>query len=272
MKHNLITGLCVFGFALAAQAQAPLFYEPFDYPDGALTNVAAGTWLWHSGSGNTYTLNAVNQQAFLRQPDLTGGGDDYNRLLGASFDPATDNTTKLYAGFFVNFSALPYNTGTSDSGSYFAHFKSSAANEFYARVGANTSGAAPGTLRLAIQNENFNNAGTIEYPMDLNLGQTYFVVMSLDLATDQSSLWVNPVDESSAFVTATDAFSFSGQINAFALRQGVSGNSPNQGAYGILTLDDLRVGTSWASIVPEPTSAGILVIGGLVGLLARRKR
>jgi hypothetical protein len=127
---------------------------------------------------------------------------------------------------------------------------------------------------LAIQNENFNNAGTIEHPTDLSLGQTYWVVMALDLATDRSSLWVNPVDESSLSVTATDAFSFAagGQINAFALRQGVSGSSPNQGAFGTLTLDDLRVGTSWASVVPEPSSAGILLVGGLLGVLARRKR
>lgn len=269
MKQIIVfAGVAVF--SVASQAQQ-LFYEPFSYLDGALTNVAAGTWNWHSGSGGALTLNVVSGQAFIDQGDTSSGRDDYNRLLGTTFDPATDNTTKLYAGFSVRFTALPVNAGTSINGSYFAHFKSSAPNEFYSRIGA-SAGVTANTLRVAVGNESgFSSAAPTYFAQDLNLNTTYLVVARLDLATDQTTLWIDPLSESSTSVTATDGITYSvGAINAYALRQGTSGSSPNFGAPGDLYIDSLRVGTSFASVIPEPSSIALLVLGGL--LLLRRRQ
>ncbi len=249
-----------------------LLNEPFDYANGRLADLSAGAWVNHSG---TTPLEVVGGTAFINQGDTTGGREDVNRALSVSFDPATDNTSKLYAGFTVNFSAPPVNNGTATAGSYFAHFKSTAANEFYARVGANAEGAAPGTFRLALANESWNSAATVEYPQDLVLGVSYNVVVRLDLATDQATLWVNPVNESSLSVTSTDTISYAaGSIASYALRQGTTGTSPNDGGPGGLGLDNLVVATTFAEaqVIPEPSTWAMLVLGGLAfGWTLRRR-
>ncbi|MFT3785803.1 MAG: hypothetical protein QM770_06500 [Tepidisphaeraceae bacterium] len=253
-------GVVSFGFAASSQG-ALLLSDSFSYPDGPIPS----PWAIHSGTNSgTTALNIASGKAVINQGDTHGSGADANSALSSSFDPSTDNTSVIYAGFTVNFSALPVN-GDSD-GSYFAHLKSSAANEFYARIGANTNGAAAGKLRLTIADEVWNVAGTIEHPTDLDLNTTYQVVMKFDLSTDRATLWVNPATEASTSVTATDAPSYAaGTINAFALRQGTSGT----GAPGILTVDDLKVATTFAEVVPEP--ATLCGLAGLSTLVLRRK-
>ncbi len=277
MRTSLIplVGLAVAAGPVCADV---LMWEDFDYPNGQLSQVATNIWVTHSGG--TRPLNVSSAAAVINQADMSGGGEDVTRLLSASFDPSTDNTTKLYAAFLVNFSSLPVNTGTYTAGSYFAHFRSDVLNEYYARVGANLEGAAPGMFRLAIANETWTSAASVEYPLDLALGQTYEVVVRLDLATDQTTLWVTPytvggtpLTEADPGVTATDAFTYSGLINAFALRQGTSGLSPNMGAPGLFTLDHLRVATTFdeLQVIPEPSPAALLALGGLAWLAWRRR-
>jgi hypothetical protein len=244
-----------------------LLLDAFSYPDGPLSTASGGAWTTHSGTDSGATaLNVSSGTVLIVQHDTSGSRADDNRLYtgGPTIDPSADNTTKIYSSFTISSSGLPVN-GDSD-GSYFAHLKSSAANEFYGRIGANTNGAAPGTYRLAIANESWNVANTVEFPLDLNLNTTYTVISRLDLATDQATLWVNPVSEASLGVTATDALTYStGAINAYALRQGTSGT----GAPGDFAVDNLRVGTSFADVVPEPSGLALL---GATGLLLRRRR
>ena len=262
---------------LASLALAPLTVHPetllqeaFAYPDGRLADVSGGLWTVQSG---TLPLNVFGGLARLEQADATGGREDVNRFLARSFDPVADNVTRLYAGFTVNLSALPYEGGSSTAGSYFAHFKASAANQFYARVGANREGAAPGAYRLAVANADWTSATSLEYPADLQPGITYDVVLRLDLGTDTSTLWINPVDEFSPNVTATDPIKYSGTLNAFALRQGTTGSSPNLGGPGAVAVGNLRVATAFPEVqaVPEPAAATLLLLGG-AGLLMRRRR
>jgi len=262
----LLCAVVVAALTSAAHADV-LLLDGFSYPDGPITTVSGGAWTAHSGTDSGATaMNVSAGMVLINQDDVTAGRADVNRLYngGTTVAPATDNTTKIYSSFTISSSSLPIN-GDSD-GSYFAHIKSSAANEFYGRIGANTNGAAPGTFRFAIANESWNVANTVEFPQDLSLNTTYTVVSRLDLATDQTTLWVNPVSEASLSVTATDALTYSaGAINAFALRQGTSGT----GAPGDFAIDNLRVGTSFADVVPEPSG---LVLLGAVGLLLRRRR
>ena len=267
-----ILSLAVVGMLpVLSQAQL-LLNEPFDYPDGALTNVSS-SWLWHSGSGGPdHTLNVIGGRAFINQNDVASGHDDYNRLLSSSFDPSIDNSSTLFAAFTVNFSALPSNSGTSVNGSYFAHFKTSASSEFVNRIGATTDGAASGFFRIGIGNEAaFSSANPTFYPLDLSLDTTYLIVTRLDLATDSSTLWINPLSVGDQSVTANDTIAFSGVINAFALRQGTSGSSGNVGAPGDIYLDDLRIGESFLSVIPEPSSFALLGLGVATWLIRRRR-
>jgi len=275
MKKSLQV-LATIGLAgVGCQAQV-LLNENFNYSDGSILSVSGGAWTIHSPASSTIPLNIVGGRAFIDQNDSTGSRDDANRTLSQSFNPATDNSSKLYASFTVNFAALPYSEGTATAGSYFAHFKSTAANEFYARVGANTEGASPGTFRLAIANETWANGTTVKFQQDLSLNVDYRVVVRLDLATDRGTLWVNPTSESDTSVTASDVIGYAagGSIAAYALRQGTTGGNGNAGGPGDLYVDNLLVGLSFADVtpVPEPQQYAMLASLGLLGLAAWRRR
>ena len=263
MNKSFLLPIALAG--LAARADV-LLYEPFSYPDGQLSTGSAGLWVNHSGST---PLNVVGGAALIDQADAASGKEDLNRLLSQTFDPSVDNSSVLYAGFSVNFSAPPA-AGT--AGSYFGHFKSSAGSEFYARIGANSEGAPADRFYLGIGNEAWSSAASIEHPLELQVGVTYEVVVRLDLGTDLATLWVNPSDESSPNVSGADTIGYAvGEINAFALRQGTTG----AGGPGTLLVDELKVGTSFAEVrvVPEPSTWALLGTGAVaLAALARRRR
>lgn len=276
MKLPISLGMAtlVAGLTFTQSAGATtLLSDTFTYANGDLTNVSAGAWSYHSiGITPTYpasALQVVSGQAFINQNDGGSGMGDANRLLSATFDPATDNTSVIYSCFTVNFAALPFLSGTAANGSYFAHFRTSAGSEFYGRVGASTTGAAPGSFRLSIQNE---GGAPVFLAQDLSLNTTYHLVTRLSLATDQATLWVNPTLESDPSVTGTDVIGYSGLINSYALRQGTTGTSPNIGAPGDIYLDNLKVVTSFAECVPEPGSAAMLLVGAVAALCMKRRR
>ncbi len=271
---NSTRALCVASLLAPGFLSAEvLLVDDYSYPDGQLSIVATNDWKTHSGG--VFPLEVVGGKAKINQPDFSQGGEDVHRDLSVSYDPNTDNSTKLYAAFTVNFTALPDNTFDYTAGSYFAHFKSSALNEFYGRVGANTLNAEPGKFRLAVANESWNPTSIVQYPMDLELNVTYEVVIRLDLATDQTTLWIGPVDESSTSVTATDIISYpaGSTINAFALRQGTSGvPSTGQGVAGTVFIDNLRVANSFIEVVPEPAPLTLMGLAGMALLVLRRNR
>lgn len=173
-----------FGLGIAQLPAQVILYEPFTYPNGQLTANSGGLWTPNTG---TAPLNVTNGAALLRQVDTSSREDAY-RGLTTTFNPATDNTSKIYGSFTISYSVLP-TTGDSD-GSYFASLRSSA-NGLYTRIGATTAGAAPGSFRIGIGNGTWSAAASIKLAQDLVLNTSYQVVFRLDLATDQSTLWVN---------------------------------------------------------------------------------
>ena len=208
-------------------------------------------------------------EVLIAQAGTAGSRDDANKAFdgGVTFDPVADNTSSIYYAMDVNFSALPT---AATAGSYFAHLKSTTANEFYARVGANVEGAGAGQFRLSIVNETWNTGNSVEFPQDLDLDVTYRLVVRLNLATDQTTLWVNPSSESSTSVTATDAISYAGTIAQIALRQGTSntnGTGTPSGGPGDLAVDNLIVGTSFNQVspVPEPEEYAAMFGAVLIG-------
>lgn len=242
----LITGLVMGTVALPADV---LLNETFSYPDGPIVGATGSPWSRHSGTEDQ--ANVVGGHLILTQSET----EDINALLsGAPFSPESGGS--LYARFSVRFDSLP-----SGSGEYFAHFRNTG-TQFRARVFASTLNAAAGTFRLGIGNSSGADAASGQIETDLSLGVSYTVVTRYDLASGLSTVWLNPLAESDPGVTATDAPA-PVAISTFAFRQA--------NGIGALQVDSLLVGTSFAEVVPEP-STWMLFGGGLLALLAARAR
>jgi hypothetical protein len=209
-----------------------LLCEPFAYPDGPLNTNSAFRWSNHSGFAGQARVQGEELQLTSALSEDTSAV-----LIGAPYYPT--NGKALYAGFTINFSALP-----SGLGEYFAHFRENPAT-FRARVFATTTNVTPGAFRLAIGNGAGNIINATNFPMDLNPGTTYAVVVRYDVASAVSTLWINPRSEGDASVVAADSTA-AVPIIAWAFRQSASGS----GTMGSLKVDDLKVGCSFSDVLP----------------------
>lgn len=210
---------------------ALLLNEPFTYADGPLVNVATNIWSTHSGT--TGEVGVVSARVDLRVPDT----EDVNTSLGQLF-PASTNVF-LYASFTVNFSALP-----SAGGTYFAHFKGAGNTIQRAKVFALTTGAGTGQYRMGLANA--SSSAAIATATSLNTNADYRIYLRYVVSNAASTLWVDPTSEASPSITASDIVASPGTITSFALRQDTG--------IGVLQLDDLRVGTSFADVFQAPVT------------------
>ena len=210
-------------------AASTLLNEPFNYTNGALVTVSGGLWVTHSGT--TGQVEVLSGRADLSAPE----SEDVNTALAGQPYPATTNTV-LYASFTVNFSSLP-----SPSGEYFAHFKDATTSNFRAKMFALRSGAGPGQFCIGIANA--SNAPAAVVATNLNLNTDYRIYIRYVISNATSMMWLNPDSEASPSVSASDAAT-ARTVVAFALRQ-------NTGI-GVIALDDLRVGTSFADVYLPP--------------------
>lgn len=208
-----------------------ILQDEFSYADGYLPDVSSSKWSRHSGTN----YDMLVQSGELR---VTGSAtDDCNAALDGGPYGGTSTQAAIYAKFTIRVTELP--TG---SGSYFAHFKDNSTG-FRARVFAHTTGAASGSFRLGLANS--ASSVSVTYPQDLALDTTYTVVTRYIPQTGVSTLWINPANETSTSVTATDPNS-PANIVQYAFRQATG--------IGTIMVDDLVVGTTFADVVP--TSAG----------------
>ena len=252
-KLALVVGSVCLAFPFCSSG-ATIWSEPFTYADGSLTNVSGGLWTTHSGTA-TPILVSGNQVTGMSAGATSR--EDSNRLLDATY-----STGVLFAGFDLTLSSTPVGSA------YFAHFKDSTTSGFRGRVflGAPTSAG----FRIGLENDAGDNGATVAFTSDLTLGATYRVVLGYDTAARTSRLWVNNSVEGTPTLADATAPTFLA-ITSFALRQGAS----TPAAYTGLDLDNLNVATDFTSAytVPEPSTIVLTVLGGLLGLLAlRRKR
>lgn len=233
--------LCLLTFGARATI---LLQDNFTYPDGQLTNVSSGKWVLTSrGSASSGQMIVSSGQVSIGQLN----GEDDNSALSVS-NSSAGITNILYVSYTVNYSVLP----TGNNGDYFTHF--SGPSGFKARLFGLTNLAASGSFRIGIANGSTTPAG---FPVDLNLGETHTVVARLLLNNGSNNavgtLWVDPVNESSSSVTATDVTASAG-INLYGFRQpgATSGNT--------FLLDNLLVGTTFADVVPGSFNPPVILI------------
>lgn len=220
-----------------------VFVDLMDYPDGSITAQSGGLWQNHSGTvGQMDTLAGVlNIQADTESEDVNAF------LIGQPY--ATNSGVVLYYSYDVTFTALP-----SVPGSYISHFKdinTGASSGFGGRVWASITNAAVGKFRLTAGNAEGTTNTTAQFPVDLDLNTKYRVVLKFDpLTGTNSTMWINPSSESSPNVVAQNVSTNLLQPNpinvvAMAFRQGTGA--------GTLTVDNVFVGKSFASVVPVLT-------------------
>jgi hypothetical protein len=206
-----------------------LFYDPFDYPNGSLLTNSAFLWGHRSGVfGQAQVTNGKLQVTTDQTEDVVAP------LIGGPY--ARSNSTVLYASFKMTFVTLPKITP-----GLFAHF--SDGSVLRGRIYAGTSNTIEGNFRLFIANGSITN--TI-IPYILSTNATYTVVTRYDIDAASTTVWLNPTAETDPGVTATDAQSAS-PVASYGFRQ-----DSDLGA--TVLVDDLRVGLSFASVLPSTTT------------------
>ncbi len=231
-QFKLFSFLILFGVLPSVLRASLLIDEPFTYSNGALVSVSGGNWSTHSGT--TGEVGVVSGRVNLQYP----ASEDVNRLIPGQ--PYTSgSSTKLYVSFTVNFSSAP--TGVGD---YFAHVKGSSTSNYRSKVFAFGNGAGgAGFFRLGLSCS--ANSPAVTNTTVLTTNTDYRIYLAYTCSNGVVQLWIDPTSELSSSVTATDAVAAS-SIIAFALRQDTG--------IGVLEIDDLRVGTSFADVFDAPVT------------------
>ncbi len=256
-----------FLLALVSNLQAQtLFTESFNYTVG--TELTAANAAWEQvNTGDTVIIASGS----LTVPGLAtsegghvaydGAGIDYQR----SFTPVssgkvwysalvqvTDLTGFTTAGYFLGLAA----GSTTFSGVTWIVPDTATTYKF---------GFSPDTTPVPPANASV--------PFTLNT--THFIVASFDIDADTASFWLNPPSNTFGAANApTPTFADltantkRSNLERFFLRQDSTSETP------FLKVDEIRVGTSWASVtpVPEPTTFAVIIATVVLALAVRRKK
>ncbi len=250
-KKTVIVLIAMLGAASIGNSQV-LVDETFTYADGSLASVSGGAWTEFSGTGGQTIVSGA-----LSLDDNFSGDNE------RSFAEQSSGTVFYSLKFNALSSDQP--SSTTDGG-YFIGFNSG--STFYSRLVAyRPSGSTAGTFTLGVTSH--SSGTTTDWGAELLLDSTYSLVVSLNLSTGDSTLWIDPASSSSASVVSTGV----GPISAVdSIGTRISGTSN-----GDKTIDDLVVGLKFSDVsgaaVPEP-SAYSVVFAGLIfaRVISRRRR
>lgn len=250
------TGILAVAILAAAQAHATLLAsDTFSYSDGNLAGNSPGgitgtnAWATFSGSGTDISVSggrAVVNSANSPDDGLAFGGTHTNDIL--------------YGSAVIDFTTLPTTTGA-----YVAMFRQDGSTFYVGKLWAQAFG--DGGVKLGVSAS--SNLVSATWATSLSLNTDYNIAWKIDQSVSNAvmSLWVNPVDESSTSISSGALFddhsTFHDNLNSFALRQNSGG--------GVYQIDNLLIGTTFADVVPEPSTVA-LVGAGLIGMLAMRRR
>ena len=237
------------GLAFSGNTNADIVYSTnFNsptYSDGGL--IGQDAWLI-TGASTTNPINVANTGT-NGNVSLVTTGQDVNHLFTA-VAPASLTSISVSADMTL--------TAAQATGDYFLHLGDGGTTNFYARIYARAS-TNPGFFQMAMGTS--SGAG-VTYGGDLAIGTLFNIEARYDvvsgLLNDTGALFVNSVSYIGATTIGTDAINFA-SVN---LRQGTAGSAAS------VTLDNIVVTTV---AIPEPTTAGLGLIG-LAGMMVARRR
>jgi hypothetical protein len=250
------TLLALAACALCHSADAAVFlFDDFNYADGDLTTVSGGAWTAFSGGG-TLPIQVAGSSATVANVVSGTSGEDVRVSLGSGY-----TTGVLYYSALVT----PLSAPTTAGGDYFfsGYSTASPGGGYFGRVFFSTT-ATGFTFGLS-------NGGSTptDWTSDVTINTEYLVVLRLDVAARTATMGVfdplaKPISDSELTIAGGAASGTTGAIDALALRQGSgSGGFSNQ-------IDAVMVSDSITQLVPEPSSALLAGLGGL--MLLRRRR
>ena len=229
-------------------------FESFNFT-GALN---ANGWTSHSGTaGQLQTLtSASNSGASLYYNNLPlSVGNRVQLIAGNSEDVNKAITGISGTGYFSFLINVPNTTGMNPNGEYFASFGATSTS-FAAKVYVKP-GTEPNTVKFGI----LNTTGTATYSStNYPCNTTHFIVVKLKASVvspaqlAEASLWVNPVPGSTEPIATAINAAGSSAFTIFALiilRQ--AGALATSTSTGNLELDEIRYGSTWASVTPANT-------------------
>ncbi|MFM1903285.1 MAG: hypothetical protein RLZZ440_1185 [Planctomycetota bacterium] len=253
--RNFFAVVAVLASSQFSSAQAATLYSSsMTAPPLTAGNlVGQDGWTAHSGAGSV----PIQVGSTGTTVDSTAGGTREDANVGFT-EIAAGQT--YYFGFDV---AVTGATGVAPTDVYFAHFKNAGTGtDFTTRTFVTPFTGADFTFGLSPA----SSSPSVTWATGLTYGETYRVVGSYSFDNLETRLWVDPVNEASTSISATD--SAANAVAAFALRQATANSSQ--------LISNLAVGTSFSDVVnpvPEP-SAGLLACSavGLLGGLRLRRR
>jgi len=250
----ILLSLVAFTGSLFAQASLPV-YESFNYAAGNLVGNAG----WSQTGNPPTTANPVQvvdtSLTYTGLPDSAGrkvvvlNGSNYE---DPGFDITPTGSQTEASSVFVSCILNVVNPGTLAAGEYFLHVCTAGmtSTDFHSRVFVRqgTGGATFFNMGLRHQTND-----TILYDTtERAVATPIFVVVSYDFVTgatnDTSRIWINPtLDESVPPTPALTATAIGTDLNAVGrinLRQ------PSANTNMSLEVDEIRAGTTWASVTP----------------------
>lgn len=293
-KPLLLAAALAFVSATSTKAQL-IAYENFGISAG--TNAIAGSsgnlstgfstnWTTISDAtggniispGYTYTgLTTSGNRAQIfnasATPDPTA--TYFYRTLTTPFSVSANSTGTLWASFIIQATAAAQgglgasinftnnNTPTASSAGVSIGAVGSSANYRVANRGTDTSGS--GSVLTTTTNAGTQVFAVLKLTLDTNTGANDFV-----------SLWFNPNlgsfngTEASLGTAALDNQSM-GNIGLTSINSIVFGSNYVNTGSPVLGLDEIRLGTTVASVIPEPTTWALLA-GSLTALAIFRRR
>ncbi|EAZ95342.1 candidate polysaccharide lyase, polysaccharide lyase family 14 protein [Flavobacteria bacterium BAL38] len=233
------------------------YYEGFDYTAG---NSLGAEQMWTNANSGDFITATAGSLAYTGLT-TTGNSISFDGAGIDCFSPITPTTSgTVYYSFLMNIGTMAGVTNT--SGGYIA-----GVGEDNTTLGATfwTKRVDDTNFNLGIEVRTANAANTTFDATSYQTGQTYFVVVGYTFnatttADDVVSLWVNPVvgsPEPTATITDTHAATDLVDISTFFLRQDSTTETP------AVQIDELRIGTAWADVVPVTASLTDNNINGL---------
>jgi hypothetical protein len=288
-RISLLCAALVLASGLSNLARAELLrYEPYDYLPGdtlqGKVNPDGEEWL-RAGVADPPTNIRVVSGNLSVPPEIKAAVGNSLEIDGTG--GASGSTVRLGLGQAITAGSVYYSfplrvdelTGSNTTvGGFFIGLNNSTGSQatnpgvvvtrIQARIDPNDSTK----YQLGLFNAGASTGAATWITPTLDVGETHFIVASYEFnpaaGDDVSRIWIDPSDLDTATppaptMTFTGGDISGGQVASIILRQSPAPH---------LTLDELRVGTTWDDVtVPEPATWGLLLVACLAPLRARRK-